>query len=964
MCWIPALSQDLVGWYKDLVIYANLTDANDAPPFIAMFVPAKKPGVSYVGQDFDIRCAVVLADQDRIFAWQIHEAGRTRVISDMMGYNPNPDKYTVSNETYYLAQVGTLTIHNLTFTDDSDYYCTTVDNGRTFNESVRVHVLGKPEISSPHKNVSVVVGKNVSLSCTFNSEPFPRSSNCHWSFQRDGYDSIYEKRLGNSSRSNVNLKIMKFHPWEGSYELNISKVQLNDSGVYTCFLENEVGHNEQSIRLLVLSKATPEPIINNGNNDTIVPLKATYDENTNHLPRVIRPTHSIASTQTDSDDVTWHFNGTYGHSAAFRAIGLADMHHSSVRAFTISNITGTLFYLQIYRLTLMHSGNYSIIGHDCNKTKQHSVEIKVTGPPEVSAEETYVHGYLHRNLSLKCYFISNPPAFDDVYWFQNSWPVTNRKMKALHNGYSGYMELVFNNFNQDDFGIYSCRVLNTDGIGRAISVIADENECLKELCSQDCVNEQGTYTCSCFVGFKMKGNRECVDVDECEHNNGGCDNNCHNHQGGFSCECNEGYVEIQDGPRTKCVEDHLASSTEKPPSKDHSDGLSSETIRYIVIGASVAGGMILLPISICMCCCFLRHRKKGRQCRNTMKMFYENHGFDPRGGVDSVHMNHYSSFNGEDEFPRSRLQMGVQIGEGRFGKVMSAKALNITGSSRWELVAVKTCKGVGSSNEKQNLLQELKILKKIPHHINVVAYLGCCKKNDPVFIILEYVANGNLQSYLRRGRPKGSADTSEYSAPMYEHCAKDLAMFSLQIAKGMAHVAAQGIIHRDLAARNILVGGDRVCKITDFGLARDTEENEVYERCSHVPLPIRWMSPEALKNNQCTLKSDVWSYGVLLWEIVTLGATPYPGMSTPDVIDKVSLGTWLVQPQHCNDKLYSIMTDCWNMSSRSRPEFTSLVKVLDLLLEEEAEYIQLNQYDGAIYSEIDSIDTGTMEEAE
>lgn len=159
------------------------------------------------------------------------------------------------------------------------------------------------------------------------------------------------------------------------------------------------------------------------------------------------------------------------------------------------------------------------------------------------------------------------------------------------------------------------------------------------------------------------------------------------------------------------------------------------------------------------------------------------------------------------------------------------------------------------------------------------------------------------------------------------------------------------IIHRDLAARNILVTDDRVCKISDFGFARDVASSRVYERKSEGRLPIRWMAPESLYDNMYSAKSDVWSFGVLMWEIVTLGSTPYPGMAAADVMNRIRDGYRLDKPQHCRRQVYNIMFYCWENSPDDRPDFAELLDLLNKLLVDETDYIQLDRFpDNAYYN--------------
>ncbi|XP_050298683.1 tyrosine kinase receptor Cad96Ca [Anthonomus grandis grandis] len=295
------------------------------------------------------------------------------------------------------------------------------------------------------------------------------------------------------------------------------------------------------------------------------------------------------------------------------------------------------------------------------------------------------------------------------------------------------------------------------------------------------------------------------------------------------------------------------------------------------------------------------------------------------------------------EFPRHRLKFFNILGEGAFGQVWKCEAMDLEGKDAGPtIVAVKTLKENANEKEKSDLVSELGVMKMLEPHPNVVKLLGCCTEKAPIFLIMEYITNGKLQSYLRNSRAERYYNNMHGKSKTLT--SRDLTSFCHQVAKGMEFLSANGIIHRDLAARNILITEDHNCKVADFGFARDVISSHVYERKSEGRLPIRWMAPESLYDNIFSVKSDVWSFGVLIWEIVTLGSTPYPGLSAAEVMRKVRDGYRLDKPEHCRREIYNIMFYCWDKDPSQRPTFTELVTLLEKLIMTETDYIELERF--------------------
>ncbi|XP_056112829.1 KIT proto-oncogene, receptor tyrosine kinase b [Rhinichthys klamathensis goyatoka] len=333
------------------------------------------------------------------------------------------------------------------------------------------------------------------------------------------------------------------------------------------------------------------------------------------------------------------------------------------------------------------------------------------------------------------------------------------------------------------------------------------------------------------------------------------------------------------------------------------------------------------------------------------------------------------------EFPRERLRFGRILGSGAFGKVVAATAYGLLSADTVTTVAVKMLKPSAHSTEKEALMSELKVLSYIGNHMNIVNLLGACTVGGPTLVITEYCCYGDMLNFLRRKRdaffssktgdgyyknllsqiqPSREGTDNGYM-PMRsyqkrsnqtEWCddkddlsldTEDLLSFSYQVAKGMDFLTSKNCIHRDLAARNVLLTQGRVAKICDFGLARDITRDSSYVLRGNARLPVKWMSPESLFACVYTFESDVWSYGILLWEIFSLGNTPYPGIQVGSTFYKmIQDGYRMTEPEFAPIEIYEVMRWCWSADPLKRPTFKKLVERTELLLSETTKHDYLN----------------------
>nr|XP_004652538.1 tyrosine-protein kinase Fer isoform X1 [Jaculus jaculus]XP_044988211.1 tyrosine-protein kinase Fer isoform X1 [Jaculus jaculus] len=252
------------------------------------------------------------------------------------------------------------------------------------------------------------------------------------------------------------------------------------------------------------------------------------------------------------------------------------------------------------------------------------------------------------------------------------------------------------------------------------------------------------------------------------------------------------------------------------------------------------------------------------------------------------------------------VTLGELLGKGNFGEVYKGTLKDKT------CVAVKTCKEDLPQELKIKFLQEAKILKQYDHP-NIVKLIGVCTQRQPVYIIMELVPGGDFLSFLRKRKD--------------ELKLKQLVKFSIDAASGMLYLESKNCIHRDLAARNCLVGENDVLKISDFGMSRQ-EDGGVYSSSGLKQIPIKWTAPEALNYGRYSSESDVWSFGILLWETFSLGVCPYPGMTNQQAREQVERGYRMSAPQHCPEDISKIMMKCWDYNPENRPKFCELQKEL------------------------------------
>uniref|UniRef100_A0A3P8W3I1 Focal adhesion kinase 1 n=1 Tax=Cynoglossus semilaevis TaxID=244447 RepID=A0A3P8W3I1_CYNSE len=268
------------------------------------------------------------------------------------------------------------------------------------------------------------------------------------------------------------------------------------------------------------------------------------------------------------------------------------------------------------------------------------------------------------------------------------------------------------------------------------------------------------------------------------------------------------------------------------------------------------------------------------------------------------------------EIQRDRIELGRCIGEGQFGDVH--QGVYNSPDKPGLPVAIKTCKNCTSDSVREKFLQEALTMRQFDHP-HIVKLIGVITEN-PVWIIMELCTLGELRSFLQ---------VRKYSLDL-----ASLILFAYQLSTALAYLESKRFVHRDIAARNVLVSSVDCVMLGDFGLSRYMEDSSYY-KASKGKLPIKWMAPESINFRRFTSASDVWMFGVCMWEILMYGIKPFQGVKNNDVIGRIENGERLAMPPQCPPTLYSLMTKCWSYDPSKRPRFTELKTQLSTILEEE-----------------------------
>ncbi|XP_063065757.1 neurotrophic tyrosine kinase, receptor, type 2b [Engraulis encrasicolus] len=288
---------------------------------------------------------------------------------------------------------------------------------------------------------------------------------------------------------------------------------------------------------------------------------------------------------------------------------------------------------------------------------------------------------------------------------------------------------------------------------------------------------------------------------------------------------------------------------------------------------------------------------------------------------------------------RHNIVLKRELGEGAFGKVFLAECYNLSPDHEKILVAVKTLKEASESG-RADFYREAELLTNLQHE-HIVTFYGVCVECDPLIMVFEYMMHGDLNKFLRAHGPDAVLMADGRQTVMVELTQSQMLHIAQQIAAGMVYLASQHFVHRDLATRNCLVGENLLVKIGDFGMSRDVYSTDYYKVGGHTMLPIRWMPPESIMYRRFTTESDVWSLGVVLWEIFTYGKQPWYQLSNNEVIECITQGRVLQRPRTCPKEVYDLMIGCWQREPYMRLNIKEIHGLLQTLAKASPVYLDI-----------------------
>ncbi|XP_030044091.1 high affinity nerve growth factor receptor [Microcaecilia unicolor] len=388
-----------------------------------------------------------------------------------------------------------------------------------------------------------------------------------------------------------------------------------------------------------------------------------------------------------------------------------------------------------------------------------------------------------------------------------------------------------------------------------------------------------------------------------------------------------------------------------------------ETVEEHTFGVSVAVGLavfacISLSAMLLMLNKCRRHSKFGinraavlaQEDDLAMSLHFMNFGSSPLSSTESKLEGLKNNFIENPQYfcdacvhhiKRRDIVLKWELGEGAFGKVFLAECYNLTSDQDKMLVAVKALKEA-SETARLDFQREAELLTVLQHE-HIVKFYGVCTDGEPLIMVFEYMKHGDLNRFLRSHGPDARILDNGNGQSFGQLSLSQMLQIATQIASGMVYLASLHFVHRDLATRNCLVGNNMVVKIGDFGMSRDIYSTDYYRVGGRTMLPIRWMPPESILYRKFTTESDIWSFGVVLWEIFTYGKQPWYQLSNAEAIECITQGRELERPRTCPSEVYDIMQGCWQREPQQRMNIKEVHSKLQALVKAPPVYLDILQ---------------------
>uniref|UniRef100_A0A7M4EMI0 Tyrosine-protein kinase receptor n=1 Tax=Crocodylus porosus TaxID=8502 RepID=A0A7M4EMI0_CROPO len=400
-----------------------------------------------------------------------------------------------------------------------------------------------------------------------------------------------------------------------------------------------------------------------------------------------------------------------------------------------------------------------------------------------------------------------------------------------------------------------------------------------------------------------------------------------------------------------CPGSHGNSTQEGPVETAEEHGFGVSVAVALAVFACVFLSIMLIVLNKCG-----RHSKFGisrsavlaQEDDVAMSLHFMNLGSSPLSSAESkldgvkasvIENPQYFCDTCVHHIKRRDIVLKWELGEGAFGKVFLAECYNLIPDQEKMLVAVKALKEATES-ARLDFQREAELLTVLQHE-HIVRFYGVCTDDEPLIMVFEYMKHGDLNRFLRSHGPDAKILDNGNGQPFGQLTLSHMLQIATQIASGMVYLASLHFVHRDLATRNCLVGHGMVVKIGDFGMSRDIYSTDYYRVGGRTMLPIRWMPPESILYRKFTTESDIWSFGVVLWEIFTYGKQPWYQLSNTEAIECITQGRELERPRTCPSEVYDIMQSCWQREPPQRQSMKEIHRRLQALVKTPPVYLDI-----------------------